>query len=105
MWEVENPFRFFKDQKSFALHEAAFAMVRGDASAAASAHPVWRTERVLNDPDCRELRPLIAVPPLPAGVISKAALVGRRRPSATLVMTETDGHGGIRDVARWAQAR
>jgi hypothetical protein len=53
-WEVENPLRFFKDQKSFALHEAAFASVRGHASAAALANPVWRTERALNDPDCRD---------------------------------------------------
>jgi hypothetical protein len=52
--EVENPFRFFKDQKSFALHEAAFASVRGHASAAALANPVLRTERALNDPDCRD---------------------------------------------------
>src|SRR5262245_48918304 len=54
MWEVENPFRFFKDQKSFALHEAAFATVRGEVSAAVPANSIWRTERVLNNPDCRD---------------------------------------------------
>ena len=33
IWEVENPFRFFKPTKSFALHEAAFTAARGDPSA------------------------------------------------------------------------
>jgi hypothetical protein len=54
IWEVENPFRFFKDQKSFALHEAAFTSVRAGLSAAAISDPIWRTERLLNDPDCRD---------------------------------------------------
>ena len=29
-WQVENPFRFFKSRRSFALHEAAYNAVRGD---------------------------------------------------------------------------
>ena len=54
IWEVENPFRFFKPTRSFALHEAAFNAVRGDPSAPLPADIVWRTERALNDPDCKD---------------------------------------------------
>jgi hypothetical protein len=54
IWEVENPFRFFKPTKSFALHEAAFNAIRGDASMPLPADVVWRTERRLNDPDCKD---------------------------------------------------
>jgi hypothetical protein len=54
IWEVENPFRFFKPTKSFALHEAAFNAARGDPSAPLPADIIWRTERALNDPDCRD---------------------------------------------------
>jgi hypothetical protein len=53
-WEVENPFRFFKPTKSFALHEAAFNAARGDPSAPLPADIIWRTERRLNDPDCKD---------------------------------------------------
>src|SRR5215471_10571223 len=45
--QVENPFRFFKSTRSFALHEAAFNAVRG--SGALPADIVWRIERKLND--------------------------------------------------------
>jgi hypothetical protein len=54
IWEVENPFRFFKASRSFALHEAAFNAVRGDASGPLPADIIWRTERALNDPDCKD---------------------------------------------------
>jgi hypothetical protein len=54
IWEVENPFRFFKPTKSFALHEAAFNAARGDPSGPLPADIVWRTERKLNDPDCKD---------------------------------------------------
>ena len=54
IWEVENPFRFFKRTRSFALHEAAFNAVRGDPSAPLPADIIWRTERALNDPDCKD---------------------------------------------------
>src|SRR5215831_8191095 len=54
IWDVENPFRFFKPTQSFALHEAAFNAVRGDPSAALPADIIWRTERALNDPDCKD---------------------------------------------------
>jgi hypothetical protein len=54
IWEVENPFRFFKPTRSFALHEAAFTAARGDPSAPLPADIIWRTERRLNDPDCKD---------------------------------------------------
>lgn len=54
IWEVENPFRFFKPTKSFALHEAAYAAVRGDPATPLPPDIIWRTERRLNDPDCRD---------------------------------------------------
>src|SRR6266446_6834028 len=54
IWEVESPFRFFKPTRSFALHETAFNGVRGDPSAAPPADIIWRTERALNEPDCRD---------------------------------------------------
>ena len=51
-WQVENPFRFFKSTRSFALHEAAYNAVRGNGELPRDV--VWRTERRLNDPDCRD---------------------------------------------------
>ena len=51
-WQVENPFRFFKSSRSFALHEAAYNAVRGNGEMPRDV--VWRTERRLNDPDCRD---------------------------------------------------
>jgi hypothetical protein len=53
-WEVDNPFRFYKVGGSFALHEKAFAAVRGDPETPVPADIVLRTERRLNDPDCRD---------------------------------------------------
>lgn len=52
IWQVESPFRFFKSTHSFALHEAAFNSVRGGG--ALPADIVWRIERRLNDPDCKD---------------------------------------------------
>src|ERR1700720_4407407 len=54
IWEVENPFRFFKPTRSFALHETAFNAVRGDPSQPLPPDIIWRTERALNDPDCQD---------------------------------------------------
>src|SRR5438105_1786370 len=54
VWEVQSPFRFFKKPAAFALHEKAFAAVRGNADSALPANIVWRTERRLNDPDCAD---------------------------------------------------
>ncbi len=51
-WEVENPFRYYRVGSSFALHEAAFHRARG--SGALPSDIVWRTERRLNDPDCKD---------------------------------------------------
>ena len=53
-WEVDNPFRFYKSGTSFALHEKAFHEVRGDAKGPLPADVIWRTERRLNDPDCKD---------------------------------------------------
>jgi len=53
-WEVESPFRFYKPGSSFALHEKAFLGVRGDPEGPIPADIVLRTERRLNDPDCRD---------------------------------------------------
>jgi hypothetical protein len=54
IWQVENPFRFFKSTRSFALHEAAYNAVRGNTDTDLPRDIVWRTERRLNDPDCRD---------------------------------------------------
>jgi hypothetical protein len=53
-WEVENPFRYYKVASSFTLHEAAFHRARGDARTPVPGDIIWRTERRLNDPDCRD---------------------------------------------------
>ena len=52
-WEVDNPFRFYKVDSSFALHEKAFAEVRGDPGSPIPPDVIWRIERHLNDPDCK----------------------------------------------------
>ena len=54
VWEVENPFRFFKKPSAFALHEKAYDAVRGKPETPVPANIVWRTERRLNDPDCTD---------------------------------------------------
>jgi hypothetical protein len=54
IWEVENPFRFFKPTRSFALHETAFHAARGDPSRALPPDIILRTERALDDPDCKD---------------------------------------------------
>src|SRR4029079_5540554 len=54
IWEVENPFRLFKTPQAFALHEAAYKAVRGDAGKLQPADIIWRIERRLNDPDCKD---------------------------------------------------
>ena len=54
VWQVENPFRFFKSTRSFATQEAAFTAVRGNPAGALPADIVWRLERRLNDPDCKD---------------------------------------------------
>src|SRR5919109_1562859 len=54
IWEVENPFRFFKRSSAFDMHAKAFNDARGNAEGPLPADIVWRTERRLNDPDCRD---------------------------------------------------
>ena len=53
VWEVENPFRFFKRASAFGIHERAFQAVRGKEDALPQ-NIIWRTERRLNDPDCKD---------------------------------------------------
>jgi hypothetical protein len=54
VWQVENPFRFFKSTQEFAAQEAAYHAVRGDAAGPIPADIIWRVERRLNDPDCKD---------------------------------------------------
>jgi lysophospholipase L1-like esterase len=54
VWEVQNPFRFFKKPAAFAMHEKAFDAVRGKADSPLPGNIVWRIERRLNDPDCAD---------------------------------------------------
>ena len=53
-WEVENPYRFFKRSTSFEMHEKAFAAVRGAAGQPLPPNILWKVERRLNDPDCKD---------------------------------------------------
>lgn len=52
-WEVENPYRFFKHEASFKAQEKAFDAVRGVAGQPLPSNILWRVERRLNDPECR----------------------------------------------------
>ena len=54
IWEVESPFRLFKPTASFDMHERAFKAVRGDPSSPLPNDIIWRVERKLNDPDCKD---------------------------------------------------
>ena len=54
VWEVESPFRLFKNSNSFTLHENAFKQVRGAPNGTLPSDIIWKLERRLNDPDCRD---------------------------------------------------
>ncbi len=54
LWKVENPFRFFKRTSSFDMYEHAFDAVRGDPNSPVPDKVIWKTERRLNDPDCKD---------------------------------------------------
>ena len=54
VWQVESPFRFFRKSASFDMYAQAYPAARGDGTRALPADIVWRTERKLNDPDCRD---------------------------------------------------
>ena len=54
LWKVESPFRFFKRESSFAMYERAFDAARGNAEQALPEKIIWKTERRLNDPDCKD---------------------------------------------------
>lgn len=53
IWEVENPYRFFKRSASFEVQEKAFDAVRGVPDQPLPQNIMWRLERRLNDPDCK----------------------------------------------------
>ena len=53
-WEVENPYRFFKRASSFEVQERAFDAVRGASGLPLPSNIMWRLERRLNDPDCKD---------------------------------------------------
>ncbi|UGV27212.1 hypothetical protein E0H22_16875 [Rhodopseudomonas boonkerdii] len=53
LWQVESPFRFFKNAASFAMYERGYPAARNGA-VLPPADVVWRTERRLNDPDCTD---------------------------------------------------
>lgn len=54
VWEVENPYRFFKRTASFEAQERAFNAARGAPGQPVPANVMWKVERRLNDPDCRD---------------------------------------------------
>jgi len=54
LWEVENPYRFFKRTTSFEVQEKAFNAVRGTPGQPLPQNVLWRLERRLNDPDCKD---------------------------------------------------
>src|SRR5215467_6926669 len=54
LWEVENPYRFFKRTSSFEMQERAFNAVRGAPGQPLPTNILWKVERRLNDPDCKD---------------------------------------------------
>jgi hypothetical protein len=54
LWEVENPYRFFKRTSSFEVQEKAFNAVRGAPGQPLATNILWKVERRLNDPDCKD---------------------------------------------------
>jgi lysophospholipase L1-like esterase len=54
LWEVENPYRFFKRTSSFEVQERAFDALRGAPGQPQPTNIMWRLERRLNDPDCKD---------------------------------------------------
>ncbi|MEW6643288.1 MAG: hypothetical protein AB1586_22470 [Pseudomonadota bacterium] len=52
-WQVESPFRFFRNSSTFATYERGYPVGR-DGTTRPPADVIWRTERRLNDPDCRD---------------------------------------------------
>ena len=55
LWEVENPYRFFKRSSSFEVQEKAFNAMRGVPGQPLPTNILWKVERRLNDPDCKDL--------------------------------------------------
>jgi hypothetical protein len=53
LWQVESPFRFFRNAASFAMYERGYPAARNE-TVLPPTDVVWRTERRLNDPDCTD---------------------------------------------------
>ena len=100
IWQVENPFRFFKTTRSFAMHEAAFNAARGAPDGPLPVDIIWRTER---KPQRSRLQgrfdARIAAPRPRARAISRAGSAGPRRRSATTATRATAGRAAIRRSA------
>src|SRR5258708_28687008 len=54
VWEVENPYRFFKRTASFHVQEKAFNAVRVAPDHPLPTNILGKVERRLNDPDCKD---------------------------------------------------
>jgi hypothetical protein len=59
VWEVSNPFRFYKRGESFRMHEQAYRLVRGPAEQPVPVNIIRRVERCLNDPERADPAPAI----------------------------------------------
>ena len=84
IWQVENPFRFFKATRSFALHEAASTRCAAIRRRCPT-DIVWRTERKLNDPDCKDSSHPTSAPRPPASATSEPARLGGADPQRHLL--------------------
>ena len=93
IWQVENPFRFFKSTRSFAYQEAAFNAVRGDRPAAGRYHLAHRAatqrSRLQGFVLARSLRrdrgqALSAEPPRLGGADAQRQLLRGQRQAAPL---------------------
>jgi hypothetical protein len=60
LWEVENPYRFFKRTSSFEIQEKAFNAVRGAPGQPLPTNILWKVERRLDNPDCKDSSTLAA---------------------------------------------
>ena len=98
IWQVENPFRFFKSTRSFAYQEAAFNAVRGTGPLPADI--IWRTERRLNDPDCKDFVLARSLRRDRGKALSaEPARLGGAERSTTIAMRSTASRAAIRPPA------
>ena len=109
VWEVQNPFRFFKKPAAFALHEKAYDAVRGKPDTPLPANIVWRTERRLNDPDCTDKSSPGRCSTPSARATSDRASAGPRRRSSRSATSATRVRSAITGVCErqysWGTAK